>query len=249
MTIRIPDGASAPAQAMAPFPGLETSALSGDEFAQLRQAAKDAGVTLNDLLMCHFLGAILDWNGADGKTKPRGWLRINVPTDLRRPEDQRMPAANVMSFTFLDRRVQDCQDPRALLASIRIETEDIKQGRLGLYFIAQLAILAGLPGGMRFVVGRQSCFATAVLSNLGDIGRLFPASFPRQGGKLVVGNLVLESLTGTPPLRPLTRVGVGLITYAGQLTLCVLCDRKSFSTEQSRRFLEIYLARIRRGLT
>lgn len=43
----------------------------------------------------------------------------------------------------------------------------------------------------------------------------------------------------------MTRVGVAVATYAGQLTLSLLCDRRHFTREQSRRFLQMYLGRIR----
>jgi hypothetical protein len=175
-------------------------------------------------------------------------VRINIPTNLRRREDLAMPAANVMSFTFVDRHARQCRNHQALLQSIRVETEAIKQGRLGLYFIAQLALMAGIPGVMPLVLGRHRCLATAVLTNVGDLARLFSSQFPQRAGKLVIGNLVLESLSGTPPLRPQTRLGVGVITYAGQMSLSLLADRHHFTQEQSRRFLNAYVARVRQSL-
>jgi hypothetical protein len=126
--------------------------------------------------------------------------------------------------------------------------ETIKERRLGLYFIGQLALLAGVPGGMSLMVKRRRSFATAVLTNLGDITNRFALTFPRRDGKIVVGNLTLESITGMPPLRPLTHVGVGVCVYAERLIVNLLCDRHSFTREQTRRFLQTYLARIREGL-
>jgi hypothetical protein len=241
---------SAPSELATPvgFGGIETFTSSADELNLVRRQAEAAGVTINDLVMCHLLLTIIDWNTEQSGERPRGWLRINVPTNLRRREDTAMPAANVMSFTFVDRHTDQCQDARALLESIRRETEAIKGRRLGLYFIGQLALLRGIPGGMKRMLSPRRCFATAVLTNLGDVARRFSLAFPIANGKLVVGNLVMERITGTPPLRPLTRVGIGIMIYAERLVVTLSCDRHHFTQEQSRRFLEMYVARIRRGL-
>jgi hypothetical protein len=234
--------------APATLPGVETITLDPAEFAALRQLAKQAGVTLNDWFLGHLFPTILDWNTALGAPPTRGWVRVNVPTDLRRPEDQAMPAANVMSFTFIDRRPSDCRKGEALMISIARETRAIKERRLGLYFIAELALLAGIPWALRFVLRRQRAMATAVLSNVGDIGRAFSPSLPRENDKLVLGNLVLETFVGAPPLRPLTHVGVAMLTYAGRLQVAARCGRQGFGGGDARRFLDMYLARIRAAL-
>jgi hypothetical protein len=249
LSVELPAPHNGAATSSTQFRGLESHTFCPQEQSELRRVASEAGGTLNDMLMCHLFGAIIDWNTAQSGQAPRGWLRINIPTNLRRAEDELMPAANVMSFTFVDRHTRDCQGSRELLESIRAETEAIKRGRLGLYFIAQLAILGAIPGGMPLVLGRRRCFATAVLSNVGDPTRAFSTQFPRRDGKLVIGDLLLENIAGTPPLRALTRVAIGVTGYAGQLTLGLLCDRHGFDQEQTRQFLDTYLARIRQGLS
>lgn len=232
----------------APFPGMVIHALTPDELGSLQESSRALGATINDLMIAHALGAIVDWNEAQGCRQPGDWLRINMPTSLRMPGDEQMPVANVMSFAFVDRRVRDCRDRCALVKSIQAETEAIKLGRRGLYFIAQLGNLSSIPGAMRLALSSRRCFATAVVSNVGDLGRFFPDYFPRQKGRVVAGNLVLEDIVGTPPLRPLTRAGLGVLTYAGRMSLCLLCDRNWFTTRQSRQFLEMLRKRIAAGI-
>src|SRR5262249_25534471 len=118
----------------------------------------------------------------------------------------------------------------------------------GLYFIGQLALLAGIPGGMKLMLSPRRCFATAVLTNVGDMTHRFGLAFPVVDGKLQIGNLTLEGITGSPPLRPLTHVGVGLFTYADRLVVTLLCDRHHFTREQARKFLELYVSHLRRGI-
>ena len=227
---------------------IETYRSTPEERMAVQLAAEAAGVTVNDLAMCHLMRAIAEWNNQQAGRPVEGWLRINVPTNLRRREDAAMPTANVMSFTFVDRHTADCVDARALLESIRRETEAIKTRRLGLYFIGQLALLGGIPGGMKLMLSPRRCFATAVLTNIGDMTHRFGLAFPVANGKLLIGNLTLESITGTPPLRPLTHVGVGIFTYAQCLVVTLLCDRHHFTREQARRFLNLYVSHLRRGI-
>ncbi|HEV3024977.1 MAG TPA: hypothetical protein VGX76_21030, partial [Pirellulales bacterium] len=231
-----------------PVHRIETRILDPAELDALQRAARASGVTVNDLLLCYLFAALLDWNRVHGRREPRGWLRVNVPTNLRRREDERMPAANVMSFAFLDRHTRDCQDLAGLLQSIRRETKAIKDRRLGLYFIVQMGILAAIPGALPFALSRGRCLATAVLTNVGDLTGPWSEQLPRQGDKLAVGNLVLESVGGTPPLRRLTHVGVGVATYGGRMSVSLLCDRHCFNQEQAGQFLDSYVARILAGV-
>ena len=127
------------------FPGIESHTFTPGELDDLRQTARQAGATLNDLMMAYMFAAIVEWNALGRPLGPRQWLRMNVPTSLRRQADEEMPAANVMSFAFVDRRAGDCSNGAALVESIRAEMEAIRRWRLSLYFIGQMGILAGIP--------------------------------------------------------------------------------------------------------
>jgi len=61
-----------------------------------------------------------------------GWLRFSVPINLREAKDRRLPAANVMSMVFLDRRRAQIADPDRLLASIHHDLELSRRLRLQL---------------------------------------------------------------------------------------------------------------------
>ncbi len=230
------------------YPGIESHTFSPSQLLGLRRLARQTGATLNDLMMAFLFAAIVDWNESTRPVGPRQWLRMNVPTSLRRAADEEMPAANVMSFAFIDRRAGQSADMLSLVDSIRVEMEAIKRLRLSLYFIGQMSILAAIPGAMRMVLRANRCFASAVLTNVGDPTRRFRVRFPRRDNKAVVGNLVLENIIGVPPIRALTRVGVALTSYAGGLTVSLLCDRRWFSRRQAQDFLAVYLKRIEKEL-
>jgi hypothetical protein len=109
--------------------------------------------------------------------------------------------------------------------------------------------LAAIPRGMQMAMTGERCFATAVLTNVGDPTRRFSVRFPRQeDNRLVIGNLLLENILGSPPLRPLTRAGAAITAYGGRLTLSLRCDPHCFSREQTRDLLAAYVTQVRRGL-
>ena len=142
--------------------------------------------SLNDLLLRDMFLAVNEWNKQAG-VKP-GWLRVLMPTNLRLPRDEHMPAANMVSLSFITRHSRECRQPRELLDGIRCETDSIKRIRRGLYFIRVIEVAQAMCGRMpKLLVGRR-CRASVVLSNLGDLGHWFAQTFPacrgpRRGGQ------------------------------------------------------------------
>ena len=78
-----------------------------------------------------------------------------------------MPAANVMSVIFLDRRGKDFEDPDKLLVGIHDEMKLIKRYELGLTFVLSLRFLSKIPGGLRNATSASKCQASCLLTNLG----------------------------------------------------------------------------------
>jgi hypothetical protein len=238
---RSPQPVASPGGTSTAFQGYETATLDAHQAGRLRAAAMAQGVTVNDLMLRDLFQTLRAWNARHDR-QPGDWLRINMPASLRARDDQWMPAANIMGFTFLTRTTAQCAHDRYLLESIRRETEAIKRWQLGFLFLGGLMAARTVRGAIPWMLRRQRSFATAVLSN---VGRIFPRTgLPRRNRRLVCGNLVLEQLTGTAPIRPLTRVAICVVTYANQTTLNLRCDPHCFSVEQSRQLLEEYVARL-----
>jgi len=153
-----------------------------------------------------------------------------------------MPAANVMAFTFLTRNAADCHDDRRLLETIHRQTEAIKSQRLGLYHIGGLAFAARFKGLMPWVLKRRRCLATVVFSNMGKV--LGRTPLPRRDRRLVVGDVVLEQITGVPPIRALTRASFVVSAYGGETSVCLQCDPTIFSVQQTRELLAAYMRQL-----
>jgi hypothetical protein len=118
----------------------------------------------------------------------------------------------------------------------------IRQRRLGLYFVGGLGTFCRVPGLVPRFLARPHCFATAVFSFGGRI--LHHSPLPREGGRLRAGNVVLKQITGVPPIRPLTRAGIGVAIYDGQMAVNVRCDPRHFSRDDTRAFAELYRDRL-----
>jgi hypothetical protein len=86
-----------------------------------------------------------------------------------------------------------------------------------------------------------------VLSNTADPSRRFTGRFPRQAGRICCGNLVLEDITGIPPLRPKTRASFAISQYDRRLTLCLRCDPRHFRLSDTAELLQMYSQQLRQS--
>jgi NRPS condensation-like uncharacterized protein len=208
-------------------------------------AAKTCCVTVNDLMVRDLYLALDAWRQENDVGKDRDWLRISVPINLRLESDDKLPAANVVTMVFLDRRRRDFQDPDSLLGGIHEELSRIKRWRLGYVFLLSLKATRWLPGGLARATRPQRCMSTCVLSNL---GRLFEDSpNERRDGRIAAGDLLLERIDLLPPIRPHTCASFALTTYAGQLSFALHYDPSALTNGQARNLLDLYVNFIRQS--
>ena len=214
----------------AAYPATLTHRLTVEESAGLRRSAKASTVSLNDLLARDLFLAFEDWRAQHAPGRRHDWLRLTVPVSLRTPADGDMPVANVISMVFLDRRPADMADPGRLLQGIHAEMGQIKRFGLGLTFVLSLWAVRRLPGGVPRMARKAQCAATSLLSNLGPV--LADVKLPRQGGRIVLGGAVLESIDAVGPLRPQTYTAFSVLSYAGQLGITLHYDPRAFTAAE-----------------
>ena len=159
------------------------------------------------------------------------WLRMMVPVDLRTPGDRLLPAANMVGSVFLDRRGGDFADPAKLLSGIAGELQDTKDNRLGLVFIYSLRALGLLPGGLKRNARRDWCSVSSIFSNMGRLGRRCP--LPKDNGRHVAGDAILELIEGVAPIRPYNCVTFLATEYAGRLTMTLHYDPRPVGPAQA----------------
>jgi hypothetical protein len=137
--------------------------------------------------------------------------------------------------------LEQCFDWPTLLGSVAQETKHIREARRGREFLQIIAALQKVPGMLPSLLRWPRCMATAVLTNLGDTTRRFRKLFPIEDRYPIIGNVRLQQVNGTPPLRPGTHVGVGICICAGHLAVSLRCDPAHFDAESSTAFLKCYV--------
>jgi hypothetical protein len=228
----------------AEFPGMVVYSFDRDGHDAIRAAAGQLHITVNDFLIAALFQTIHDWNIRRNPWWPGRWLRIMMPTDMRDVQDYSMPAANLVSYTFITRSARASQCARALAPGIRDETSLIAQLKRGAMFGDAVAGAMTYRWLLPYLVSGERCLATAVLSNVGDPTKRFIAKLPRSAGRIVAGNLILEDIVGVPPLRPKTNVTICAMTYRRRLTICMRCSPHFFTIEDTRQLNEWYIQRV-----
>lgn len=229
------------------FPGVVSLGLDRREHQALRERAVEMGVMLNDLLIGEMFLSMRDWNREHGGSSTQR-LRVMMPSDMRDGSDFGMSAANMTSYNFLTRKIGQADRVEEVVKGVRDETARIKKENRGKLFIDSITVCNYVPGLLPYLLSGQRCLSTVTLSNMGDPTRRFLATFPRERGKLVCGNLILEHMQGVSPLRAMTRAAVSVVTLYRQLFVNVRCDPHLMTLADSRRLLEVYVARLRSHL-
>ncbi|MFH5803273.1 hypothetical protein [Alienimonas sp. DA493] len=257
-----------------------TASFTEEETHRLKAAAKARGITLNDLLLRDVFLTVREHNarfGAAGATldgQPAA-VRINVPVNLRDasdlPASLRKPPAdgranrdgtddgggltvvNKIGMALVTRPTALADDPQALLRSVHEEMSWVRQTERGRRFVEAVqlsyALLNRPPGGMF----DGTCYATAVLSNIGDLERVLPPALRDDRGRLhapaadpAEALTVLEYATGSPG-RPLTRATVLAASYGRRLQLHLRTDPAEIAPEDADAFWADLAARVRRS--
>lgn len=231
------------------YPAFSVSPFSRAQADQLRDAAKNLGLMLNDLLLLELLATCQQWNKLQGLSPSRHRYRVMMPVDLRGTEDFQTPAANVIGYTFITRSDSQLANRTAVAQSIREETAGIKHNRSGERFVEMVAAGRKVPRLLRLLTGLPRTLATVILSNVGDPSRRFLARLPRRGGAVLSGNLLLEQITGHPPIRPRTRATFSITQYRRELILGAYGDPHSMTLNHTQQLLDLYAANLRAHLT
>jgi hypothetical protein len=217
--------------------------FSTGETSQLREAARQMNVSLNELITAMLFATLAADHPVAERADSRDVFRICVPVNLRTAADRRTPAANVCSMVFLDRQPEVIAVPHHLLRSIHDEMAIIRSNGLGLTFIGTLLAGRWLPGGIAAAVRRQPTAASLLFTNL---GRVLRGPGPRRERR--VGRATLEAVEVLAPLRAGTPLAVAAVEYADSLTLTIRRSPEHVSLHRADRFSSTLTAALRRTI-
>ncbi len=214
------------------FPALLSHEWDVDQTRQIRDRAKQAGLTLNDVALAGTFQVLNAWREQQKIPCQRGYLRLAVPTNLRTAADRLMPAANIVSMVFLDRKPAEISDTEEFSQRIHREMEHIKRCNLGWALIHGLAVYRRLFGSYKKMIDQNRCWTTATVSNLGVC--FAEAPFLKRDRRIFLDDeLELLRLDSAPPIRPQSALGICLLCYAGRLTVNMQYDTTVLRADQA----------------
>jgi hypothetical protein len=226
------------------YPAILSRQLTAAESSRLRQAASEQDVTLNDLLTRDWFIAVHDWQTRHYPGRRGRPLRLCVPINLRTEEHRRLPAANVLSMVFVERREKDLANPGRLLQGIHREMALTKRLCLGPAFVQSIGVLEKVPHRLLHAIDPGGCWASGVLTNLGVVLN-HPVLPKRVDGRLEIGGAVLERIDAMPPLRPATNAAFTALTYAGRLSLTLHFDSRAIDPAHAVELIDAYVQQLR----
>lgn len=225
------------------YPALCADQFDADTTQGLRASAKQLGVTVNDLLARDLFLALHQFRTGRALGQPEDWLRMMIPMNLRSVADRHLPAANIVSSVFLDRRGSDFTDGESLLASIKEQMDLIKRLQLGFTFIFSLYANRLLPGGLRRVGAGTNCNTSVVFTNLGKLFARTP--LPKDQGRLVAANVRLDRIAIAAPLAPYLCASFAAGWYADRLTLTLHHDPRVLDAPSAQQLLQCFVEQVR----
>lgn len=221
------------------YPAFHTRTYEKSEFRELRLRAQDSGQTTNDRLLESLFVAMCSWNRRQaGAQIDRNDFCVNMPLDLRRPGLPPFSAINLVTSALVRRTTADIQDRDGLVRSLCEEAMALKHSRLNSEFMRTLVSLPVDLKAKYDCLDDGNCHATVVFSNTGDPTRRFNVELPRERGMIRAGNLLLEDINGTPPLRSQTRAAISVFTYRRRLRICFRFDPRHFTDRGGEEFVQ-----------
>jgi NRPS condensation-like uncharacterized protein len=172
--------------------------------------------TVNDLLVAALIRTVDRWNAAHGRRSGR--IRVSVPVSDRGQQNRWADPGNQTRLIRVTAHSRERADPGRLLAHVAAQTRAAKKRPMArLDATSRLLATGWAPAAIKCSAVRLArrvaaplCTDTALLSNLGAIP--FPPCFCGGG---------TEPLWFSGPARMPQALGVGALTIAGQLHLCV----------------------------
>jgi len=218
--------------------------LSLSQTKRLRDLSRGWNVTVNSLLLSHWLIALDHLRQDQQRVGQRDWYRLMIPVNQRQASDISLPACNRVSIVYIDRRTSELGFPERLTEGINFEMHVMRRFGLTRTFLFALDVFAWVPGLFRLHCRRKNCWATSYVTNLGPaLDRLqTPVD---ETGQAKVGGLTLESVRLLPPLRHGTPIALAVCQYAKRLSFTVHYRPEVISQKQAESTLNRFLNRLR----
>ena len=227
------------------YPSIQSHSFSKPEYKQIRLEAKKHGQNTNEAILEALFESAYEWNCKKAGKQLNQSLCVMVPMDLREARETPFSAINCVTYALLRGTSQQMTASSGFSDWLVQEMTRLKHSRHSSRLMNLVASSSNQhPLFTKFLLKRNRCLATAVLSNTGDPTRSFSVDLPREGGAVKVGGLVLEDISGVPPMRRNTNATLSIFTYRRALKLCLRCTPKLFDSQQSENFLNLLVEKL-----
>jgi len=218
--------------------------LTTGQTKRLRQLARESNVTVNSLILAHWLVALNVVRRLRLDGKPGECYRLMVPTNERLGGDVALSACNQVSMVYVDRWPSDMEYVDALAAGIDFEMSVIRRWSLSNTFVVALTLFSWVPGLVRWYARRPTCWATSYVTNLGPVLERLRVGLTSDK-RAEVGGLTLNQIRLLPPLRPALPVALAVCFYADALQVTLHYDATALSRGQAEQLLTAFLNRLK----
>lgn len=218
--------------------------LTASQTRRIRDWARQAGVTVNSLILAYWMIALDQWIAKSRSLRDDSIYRLVIPTNERQGRDINLSACNRVSLVYVDRRRRELREPDALMHGIQYEMGVMRRLGLTRTMLLALRIMGWIPGILKRHARTPKCWATSYVTNLGAaLNRL---NVDRDSeGRSIAGGLTLERVRLLPPLRPGTPLAMAVHQYSGRLSFSLHYQVAAIPPAEAQRILGYFLNRLR----
>ena len=215
-----------------------------EKVLQTLRRESSARVTMNDRLLSIAFETLFNWHQQVeiGSSRSQSRLiRIGIPVNLRGSAQRRIPAANVVSITYLDRTQAEVTDRKNLIKGINRQMSGIKARKSGT-FVRFMSFL-GRSRQLKKLIRSDRVFLSATFSNLGEI--FVRSRLPRdENGRIRFANVILENVDIQGPVRSKMPVFFAVFKYAKRLRSSMAYDTQAFDRSNAGKLHQAFASRV-----
>jgi len=167
-----------------------------------------------------------------------------MPVSMRTPAHDEISVANVLSYVFHSyRRYQLCRTD-LLLSAIHQKSYQMINRNEGAAMLCGFALARWIPGLFGLSRKLQPDFASVVMTNVGEVRRVFGNRFPLKQGRAIAGNVVIQGVDGIAPVRENTNLAIAFGTYGGEMIVHLNRNTQLFSESDADKLLASLVDRL-----
>ena len=194
-------------------------------------------IPLNDLLLASSMRTF----AALVPSRRNHRITVLNPTELRRPSDRALPAANRFGLAFLRRRPEECRNASLFLSGIYDQMTYVRSRYVGADFVHALDGLRQKPWLVRMARRLGWFVPTMQVTCLGDVGRGAKRLMPVVDGYQCAAGLQVISVTGFAPFAEHVPISIASAETGNSLALTVRSSPRYLTPEQTQQFARTLL--------